>query len=247
MRTYTRFTTSMLMFLSGSLLLAPTSLLAHDIKLLPDGDGYVVAYGHGDKWDAYKTTKVKSASGYDGSGKSFPIAVEKRELPFAGLPGKLSDDAGRIKTANAGMVTVLFDDGYWTHTDDGWANQSKKYFKTYKESGHYWYYTKTLFKWSAAYAKPAGLDLELVPLADPWDKNLTSLPIQLLHKGKPMANAEVELEGHTDLFTTDAQGKTSIPLHASGLHYIGASYKEKLANDPDRDEFEVTTNLRFTR
>lgn len=222
--------------------------LAHDIKLVADGDGYILAYGHGDKWEGYKTAQVKSAIGYDTDGKPSAITVEKRELQFAGVPGgMLSDDAARIKPADAGMVTVLFDDGYWTKTSDGWANQSKKHFKQHEESSQYWMYTKTLFKWSASYAKPVGLDLEIVPLANPWDKDLKSLPIQLLYQGKPLANTDVEIEGNTDLFTTDAQGKTNIPLHASGINYIGTSHKQVLTNDPDRDEFEITTNLRFTR
>jgi nickel transport protein len=191
---------------------------------------------------------MKNITGYDSSGKPSPITAEKKSLLFEGLNGgMLSQDAVSLKPNNAGMITVLMDSGYWTETPDDWANLSKKYFRTYDDSNQEWNYNKTIFKWAPAYSKPVGLDLEIVPLANPWDKTLNGLPVQLLYKGKPLAATEIELDGNSDVFTTDKDGRTTIPMHESGVFYIGTKHKEKINNDPDRDGFVITTNLIFTR
>lgn len=79
---------------------------------------------------------------------------------------------------------------------------------------------------TSAYAKPLGLKIEIVPLADP--AALTpgaSLPIQVLYNGQPLANTQVELAlskapGEKTVVQipgrTNAQGKLDVPIPSSG-------------------------------
>lgn len=220
---------------------------AHDVTLEPAGDAYVVLYGHGKEWIDYKPEQVVQVTGYDAAGKPAAIAAEHRPVMVGGLDGvRLEQEGVFVKAGNAGMITFLFEDGHWTETSDGWVKLSKNHFREYEKSNHYRMFNKTLFHWQAAYGKPVGLPVEIVPLADPWSA-IDRLPVQILHEGKPAAGVKVEIDGDADEYVTDAQGKASIPMRKGGVHHLSTHREQKLDNDPKADKDNVYSNLIFTR
>lgn len=234
-------------FRCAALALAPFVAFAHDVSLEPAGDRYVVLYGHGKEWIDYKPEQVEQVTGYDAAGKATPITVESREVLVAGLDGvRLEHEGAFIDVGKAGMVTLLFRDGHWTETADGWASLPKNHFREPLKSNHYLMHNKTLFRWADAYGKLAGLELEIVPLANPWSGG-DSLPVQVIYKGKPAAGVKVEIDGDPEEYTTDAQGRVSIPLRKGGVHHLSTNREEKLANDPKADSSYIYSNLIFTR
>jgi uncharacterized GH25 family protein len=222
---------------------------AHDVFLVPAQDGYFVVSGHGDKWSSFKPENVEQVTGYDAAGKAFNIVPHKRDLTFNELPGMKLDNPGVfLDVSGAGMVTVLFKDGYWAETSDGWAALPKKHFKEgYDSVAYYASYNKTLIKWEAAYSKPTGADVyELVPLASPWSKTET-LPVQVFHRGKPVPGAAVEVDGDPTEYRTDGQGKVVLPLRQEGVHLIYAKHEEVLQDDPHADARITYAYLAFAR
>ncbi len=232
---------------SGYLSLFPFDVFAHDVRLTPMGDGYVVFFGHKNLWSPYKPDKVGQVTGYDAGGKAFEIVPEPREIMLTDLPGITIEEKGAfVRIGGAGMMTLLLKEGYWTETSDGWATLPKNHFKEYKESSYYDMYNKTLFRWAGAYAKPVGLSYEVVPLADPWSA-IEHLPVQVFYRGQPLAGATVEIDGDANEYTTDAQGKAVLPLKARGVHYIFSLHGEELDDDPRTDINYISSNLIFTR
>lgn len=236
-----------MLFWGATLALVSHAAIAHDVSLEPAGDAYVVLYGHGKEWIHYKPEQVEQVTGYDAAGKATAIAVEHRPVLIAGLDEvRLEHEGAFIKTGDAGMVTLLFQDGYWTETSDGWSSLPKNHFREYMKSNHYLMYNKTLLRWEAAYGKAVGLAVEIVPLANPWS-GIDSLPIQVVHQGKPAAGVKVEIDGDPQEYVTDAQGKTSVPLRKGGVHYLSTNREQKLDGDPKADSRYTYSNLIFTR
>lgn len=77
--------------------------------------------------------------------------------------------------------------------------------------------------------RAVGLDTEIVALANPYTDDMSGgLPVQVLLYGAPRANAQVEVffrpngseqEADVALFTTDAQGRVTIPM-TPGTEYM---------------------------
>lgn len=108
-------------------------------------------------------------------------------------------------------------------------------------------------------SKPVGHALEIVPQRDPSTlKPGDQLPIVVLFKGKPLADAQVsavyanaKLTGHEYPVTTrtDSEGKASLKLDRSGLWYARITYMQPAKDDPEVDwrsyfstvTFEIST------
>lgn len=220
----------------GAMLTLALPAAAHDVWLEPGANGYELVYGHPGELESYDSEKLKKVVGYDGAGKS--------------AEGQADTSGHRAQVqvpAQAGMVTVFFDNGFWTSVPDGYANLPKKWFKSYDKAMHSLKYNKNIFGWSDQYKQPVGLDFELVPLANPLDKNTAQLPVQVLYKGKPVGGVKIEVHGQKTDYTTDAQGQAVVPLSAQGLQYIAASYKVPLQNDANADEMALGANLVLRR
>ncbi len=227
--------------------------MAHDYWLMPmeDGKTHVLVYGHADRWDRYNPEWVKSATGYDLDGKAFPIQIARQALTFSEVRGgKSANDFVTVSSEGAGIIVILFDEGYWTQipgTPEEWYELSRVHVKTYGKSNYYRTASKTLFVWGATYDKPVGADLEIVPLSDPWKSGLKELPIQVFYRGKPLVQGKVEIDGNPKEFITDAQGKTKIPLTERGRQHIVIRHTVPVQGDPNAEGESVLANLVFTR
>jgi hypothetical protein len=102
--------------------------------------------------------------------------------------------------------------------------------------------------------KAFGHALEIIPQRDPSAlKAGDALPIVVMFKGKPLADAQVsavyanaKLNGHEYPVTTrtDAEGRANLKLDRPGLWYARIIYMEPAQNDPEidwRSYFSTTT------
>ncbi len=104
----------------------------------------------------------------------------------------------------------------------GKAWRERKPPKTWRET--YRKHAKTFVKVGAAsdpsWAEPAGLELEIVPEADPFALRApASLPIVVLKRGKPLASFVVAAAAQGSerrLVTTDADGRAQVVLDRPG-------------------------------
>ncbi len=214
---------------------------AHDVWLATDQAGpsdaaLPLVYGHMGEPETYDPAKVKQISAYDLKGKSINTET------------KVSDNRMTVKPRQAAaMITIEYDNGYWTKIDaDTWENQSKSHFKKYDSASHSLKYNKNLLGWNEQFKQPVGLSMEIVPLSNPLTAKAGDiLPVQVLYNGKPLAEAVIEVHGDDNTYKTDQHGRASLPLAAVDKHYIAAYHRYALDNHPDADEKSVTANLVF--
>lgn len=218
-----------------SLAICSTPVFAHDVWFEPDGKNLRLVYGHPGELEPYDPGKTKAVVAIGKDGKQRKVSPH------------IHDQTVSVQSsADATLITVDFDNGFWTETtDEQHLNKSKKDVPNAKSASHSKKFHKLVVSWSDAAAKPVGADFEIVPLANPLSlKPGDELPVQVLYKSKPLAGAEVEIMGSMDLFETDAQGKTTLPITEAGFQYIQVSHQEKL-NSPDADVLSLSTNLTF--
>ncbi len=103
--------------------------------------------------------------------------------------------------------------------------------------------------------RAVGLETEFVAEANPYtDKLENGLPVRLLFKGKPRANAQVEVfakasNGTVDVFTlkTDSDGRVSVPTKAGHEYLLDAVVIRPLeAADPKSEPVWETLWAQFT-
>lgn len=150
-------------------------------------------------------------------------------------------------------VALSFEDGYWSQGADGkWVAGPRSQVPTARKTGYYMMYTTTVLKHAAAgAAKPFGLPLEIIPLADPLSlKRGQRLSVQVLFEGRPLAGAKVLADyvgdTHGVALTTDARGRVQLRLHSSGLNVIKTSHARARADRSEADEDGFSATLAAT-
>lgn len=215
--------------------LATASVQAHDAWVEPAGEDYQIVYGHADDLQDYEPAKVKELEVY---------SVEGESLPFGQMQ---HDDQVMIQPEDeVAMITLFFDNGFWTKTvDDESVNESKSNFEEYLEAFHSLKYGKSLFTWSEAAMQPKGLELEIVPLNNPFTLDNGDM-LQVLYQGEPLADAVVGYGGdrnkdESSKVNTDAQGKAEIEMRTGEL--LTAAHRVPLPDSPDADARTLSANL----
>lgn len=222
--------------LAGSIALPA---FAHDVWLVPANGDWKLVYGHyGDLVD-YDPAKTRAVTGYDAAGN-------KLEVSHRDSNGELLVSV----PADAVMVTVTFDNGYFTKgPDEKTVHRPKNEVPGYLSSSHNKKFHKSVMGWSDVVGKPTGAEFEIVPLT-PIDglEVGDELKVQVLFKGKPAAGVDIEMLGNMDLFQTGADGTVVLPIGEGdeGLQYIMALHDEDVSDSPDTDRIEHMANLLFS-
>lgn len=209
---------------------------AHDAWIEPRDGAYVVLYGHGDKVEGYAAEKVKTLAAFDAAGA--PLAVSRQ--PAA--------DGLRVSvTGSPALLTLHFDNGIWTKTTDGSKNLPKREVPGALSASHSLKYAKTVLAWTPVAARPQGQALELLPLTAQAPAAGSTLPLQVLWQGKPLAGAKVIVPalGKEQPLEADAAGKVQVPVTA-GKQMVSVSHKLTLQGDPEADSEAYAANLVFT-
>jgi uncharacterized GH25 family protein len=97
--------------------------------------------------------------------------------------------------------------------------------------------------------KPAGLRIEILPLADPT-RHSGELPVQVLFEDKPLPGVFVYplAEGESKYeqgYETDGDGRTTVPMEAAGLWSLHCIYMRPHAdqNEADWESFFATVTF----
>lgn len=215
------------------------SAQAHDVWLEPKHGDFELVYGHVGELETLEPEKVRVIRAYSANGKELSVDTHSDK------------DSMKVKPAsNPGMITVNYDNGFWTKVGpSSWENNSKRHFPNYFEASHSLKFNKNLMAWSSDFSQPVGQRFEIVPLASPLkaDKG-DSVKLQVLYKGKPLADAVVEVHGLDDSYKTDEHGQVQVPINGdSKLQYIAAYHRYDLPGHLDADEMSLTANLVFHR
>lgn len=221
---------------AAGLLCAPA--MAHDVWLVPKAGGkaHELVFGHPGKLEPYDPAHVEETYVIDTAGK------------LKNAVTRVQDNTVEIQTGtDTALVALYYDHGFWTVGPDRKSVAVPKWkVPNYRTSSHIRLFNKNLLAWSPALTSPVGLDLEIVPLANPLTlKPGDTYPIQVFYKSKPLAQADVEVMGDMELYTTDAAGKANIPIQQAEFQYVFVSHVEPMKNSPNVDEVEVSTNLMF--
>lgn len=217
------------------LALVAAAAQAHDAWIEPRDGKLLVLFGHDDKIEPVVPAKVKSIMAINSDGTTSPA-----QLATAGKNQSVA------VTGKPVMLTLHYDNGYWTKTTSGSKNAPKNEVPDAISASHVVKLAKTILSWSAAVTKPLGQQLEIVPLATTAPAAGGSLTVQVLWEGKPLAGAKVARAeyGNEKPIETDADGKASVPVVA-GRQMIATSYKKDLTGDTRADSYSVSANLGF--
>jgi len=217
------------------LLVSPT--LAHSIWLEKEEEELTIKYGHVEKeFEGYDPNKVKTVTAFAQNGDQMGVEMiahgEKMILETEASPS---------------LVAVTFDNGYWVETEDGWENISKQEVDSYISSSHTYKYTKALYQWSSSFTQPVGLNLEIVPLNNPFALNPgEDFKLQVLYEKEPLSQVKLTYNGaEGKVIETDQNGIASISLSDSKLHYVEVNHRYSIENNPKADEVAHSSTLTF--
>lgn len=228
----THFTASIL-----SILLV-TPALAHDVWIVPKdaGKSYELVFGHPGDLEPYDPARIEETIVIDTAGK-------RQQVRSSVTGQKVEFQTG----ADSALVAIYYDHGFWTVGPDRKSVAAPKWkVPNYRTSAHIRLFNKNLLAWHPTLSTPVGLELEIVPLANPLKRKPgDKYPVQVLYKSKPLAHADVEVMGDMELYTTDASGKIEVPIQQAEFQYLYVSHVEPMKSNPNVDEAEISANLIF--
>lgn len=208
--------------------------LAHDAWIEPREGGYQVVFGHDGKLEPAASAKVRALGAVDAKG--IPLAVKA-------APG----DSPRVTVAGApAILTILYDNGYWSKTTEGSKNLPKNEVPGALSASHAIKFGKTIVQWGPVATRAQGQALEIVPLDGEAPRTGGQLPVQVLWEGKPLAGAKLNSEYGDKVkdIIADSAGKASLPI-AKGRNGIAVGHKFNLTGDPKADVNSLSAILVF--
>jgi len=220
--------------------LAASHAAAHAIWVEKRRDNLEVVYAHGVQDDAYKTEKFYGAWGYDKTGNSMPVKVQRLDTHVRLLP----------QNAPATLLAVL-DNGHFSQDPDGrWHNLRRADVPGATQSMRIWKYTLSIMQPGVRLPELDPLRLAIVPQADPTAlKAGQTLPVQVLFDGKPLAGVKLVEDyrnmDHQASYQTDAEGRAQVVVRNRGLNVLYVNYKHPVNDDPDINVLWMDTTLSF--
>ena len=191
--------------------------------------------------EAYDPTVLKSVQGYDSADK--PVDVPHMAL---------SDHVVLDPPGNAATIILVADFGYHARPANrqSWTAKRKSQVPGATIGLHAIKESVNLMASAPATLHPHGLQVEIVPLVDPFTlKRGDTLPVRLLLRGKPLAGVKLQenfLSTMADQSPpTDAQGRTAVTLRADQFNVIQLTYEEAVKGDPDVDFMRYNASLTF--
>ncbi len=217
-----------------------SSAFAHHAWVEKEGDRFIVGWGHPPKMDPYEPERVKDIKAFDLKGRELALTrTNERNKVYL------------FSNVDVSMITLSFEGGYLVTTPEGKKRMTKREAQKaglqIVDSFYSNQFAKSIFAYSDAVIKPAGMRFEIVPLKNPYLlKQGESLPIKVLYEGKPLAGAAVETGNHKDAGKTGMDGIANIEISGHGMQVVIAKYRIA-SNDPDTDFMSFTTVLTWDR
>jgi uncharacterized GH25 family protein len=229
---------------SASALVLAGPAFAHDAWAEPHAEGgFLIAWGHpGETPGRYDTDHVTVGTLLDSNGNTvaFDRIISDGQIILR----------PRQNEAPAVLARFVYSPGATIQTSEGRYTQgSKADHPGYKRAFYSVRSGSTLTGWTEAFAQPAGFELEIVPISDPYRAD-GYWKVQLLHNGIPLADNEIALidgTGVTDVRLTDARGEAVFATLPDSDYWLSATYSIPLEADPDVDIRRLDTNLHVLR
>ncbi|BCB95957.1 hypothetical protein JZK55_08790 [Dissulfurispira thermophila] len=209
---------------------------AHDAWIEKKDGQFIVLYGHGGKTETYDAAKVKEVRAYGIDSSIVQVAIGKEGYPVIIKPN------GKVA-----LISLFFDNGFWSKTPDGYKNKPKKEVPDAVESSHSIKYSKAILKWSNRFSKPLGMQMEIVPLKNPFSlKAGDKLPLKVFLDGKIAEGVSINAGSyHKDDMKTDKNGMAEVEIEKAGFQIIAASIKIPLKDNPNVDFLSISANITF--
>ncbi|MCQ9617581.1 DUF4198 domain-containing protein [Paenalcaligenes niemegkensis] len=209
---------------------------AHDAWLAPAGDAYEVVYGHAGQVEAYEVDKVKAVSAWNSEGDE--LAIKRAHV---------NDTVTITVEGDPAMMTLVFDNGYWSKAKGGkTVNLPKSQNPGAETSSHPIKFHKNILRWSEFASTATGVQAEIIPLSATQPKAGDMFAVQVLFEGKPAAGWKIALNDAEDSqLLTDADGKAVLSL-TGGETFVSAAHRFEVSDDPETDVYAVNVNLVFT-
>lgn len=210
----------------GLALLLAGPAFAHSVWIQPDKTGRLMIENGdaGEPSDPYDPARITRAWAFGKDGKAIAAEVDRFEKAAAVKPA-----------AGAALVAAMFDNKYWAKgPDNKWNNGPKGTVANPTIAGPSYKMPKTYLAPMAGFATPLGLDLEIVPQADPATlKPGDRLTVQVLLKGQPLADASLVSDiflGHDmkpEKVRTDRDGKVTVTVPKRAFGGVEVSHFAK--------------------
>jgi len=227
--------TKKLLILFLAMFVFSTNAFAHDAWIEKKDGQFIVLYGHGNRTDTYDAAKVKEVRAYGIDGSIVQVAIEKEGYPVIIKP-----------KGKAAVITLFFDNGFWSKTPNRWINKPKKEVPDAIESVHSIKYSKAILKWSDKFSKPLGIEMEMVPLKNPLLlKAGDSLPLKVFLDGKPVEGALIGTGGRRSNMKTDKNGMADVKIEKTGFQIITAGIRIPLKDNPNADVSSMSAGITF--
>lgn len=221
-------------------LLAAHSAYAHHFWVEKEADGFRVAWGHYPETGPYEPDKVKVVKAYDGKGKQ--IGLDRRD-------GRDTVYV-RAKKGEVLMITLSSEGSFLVTTPDGkkrlTKREAQKQGLQIVDAVYSYQFAKSLFGYSDAATKPAGMKFELVPLKNPSSlKPGDMLPVRIYFEGRPEEGAVVAINNGRETVKSDNDGIAGITISATGMQSVSAKKRIPAKDNPDADYLSFTTVFTF--
>lgn len=189
--------------------------------------------GHAGKTEPYDAGKLRGVRAYDAAGRTLPVTRQDKD--------------GRVHfmVDGASLVTVAFDNGYWSRTSDGRSVNRPMTEVTDAVSGvHAVKYHKRILSWSPVVQRPTGQPFELLPMTGTMPLAGRPLRIRVLIDGQPAAGVPLAFGEEGREVVTDADGVASLTPRA-GRNRIWAGRREAVIADPATRQRSIEYSLVF--
>lgn len=230
------------LILAASLLALSTMASAHHAWIEPaPEDGFRILWGHTGHAGTYDPSYVVGVTLLGTNGRVLDTSRSD------GNKGVLVH-AQESTQKTVGLAAFTFDSGNTIKTAEGqYVHGSKQDYEDYARAFHAVITGKSLFAWHPDYAQGIGLELEIVPLENPYTLETNEpLPIQVLYQGEPLNNAQVHYvtqAGKPGTATTNAKGRASLAIDTDTLRIITVSHSVALPDNEDVDARSVRSYL----
>jgi nickel transport protein len=212
---------------------------AHHFWIEKESDRFKVSWGHYPEVQPYEPERIKEARAFDMKGKA--VTLERKNE---------KDKVYFLSKQEVSVMTISSEGGFLVITPEGrkkiTKREAQKAGVQVIDSVYYSQYAKSLFGYSNAAKKPAGVKFEIVPLKNPFVlQHGESLPVRVYFDGKPADGVTVEINNSKETMKTDTGGIAHVKMSEKGLQSIIAKKRMPAKDNPDADYLSFTTALSF--
>lgn len=218
---------------------ASSGALAHDIVIVPERSGAFVRYGHAQDWQPLEKAKLLELQVFSGDAapQERAATLKPKALGFV-MP------AERGLAGQPLLLAARYDNGLWAREAQVGSvkpkahNTSRLMMPSAATVTNNLKFAKGLAGTAAdttVYKRTLGHLLELVPQSNPLAlKRGEPLEVLVLFRGKPLANAGIEVGNLVDKieeeaikrYPTDASGIARVTLNERGINMLGVDHDQ---------------------